>query len=276
MPSSVPGPATREPAVTVERRGRVLLIGLNRPSKRNAFTQQMLTELATAYGRLEQDDDLWCGVLFGHGEHFTGGLDLADVGGALLSGEGMGVPAGGRDPWRLDGPWTKPMVVAVQGWVMTLAIELLLAADVRVAAADARFAQYEIRRGIYPFGGATFRFPQQAGWGNAMRWVLTGDEFDAAEALRIGLAGGCRRRARCSRTRHRDRDHHRDPICPARRADGPEVCASRPRAGRGRGDRAPAARHHSSVRHLRRSRRHALVPGTQGRRVHRALTLNLA
>jgi enoyl-CoA hydratase len=187
MPSSVPGPATREPAVTVERRGRVLLIGLNRPSKRNAFTQQMLTELATAYGRLEQDDDLWCGVLFGHGEHFTGGLDLADVGGALLSGEGMGVPAGGRDPWRLDGPWTKPMVVAVQGWVMTLAIELLLAADVRVAAADARFAQYEIRRGIYPFGGATFRFPQQAGWGNAMRWVLTGDEFDAAEALRIGL-----------------------------------------------------------------------------------------
>ncbi|MFF4839738.1 enoyl-CoA hydratase-related protein [Streptomyces collinus] len=70
---------------------------------------------------------------------------------------------------------------------MTLGIELLLAADIRVAARDARFAQYEIRRGIYPFGGATFRFPRQAGWGDAMRWILTGEEFDAAEAHRIGL-----------------------------------------------------------------------------------------
>jgi len=176
-----------QPTVTVEVRGHVLLMGLNRPEKRNAFTRSMLEELAAAYGRLESDDDLWVGVLFAHGDHFTGGLDLVDVGGALLSEEEIEVPPGCRDPWRLDGPWSKPVVAAVQGWVMTLAIELLLAADIRVASADARFAQYEIRRGIYPFGGASFRFPEQAGWGNAMRWVLTGEEFDAAEALRIGL-----------------------------------------------------------------------------------------
>lgn len=174
------------PAVTVERRGRVLLMGLNRPEKRNAFTKAMLDELSAAYGLLESDDALWCGVLFAHGEHFTGGLDLVDVGDALLSGVSA-MPAGGRDPWRLDGPWTKPVVAAAQGWVMTLGIELLLAADIRVAAQDARFTQFEIRRGIYPFGGATFRFVQQANWGNAMRWILTGDEFDAEEALRIGL-----------------------------------------------------------------------------------------
>jgi enoyl-CoA hydratase/carnithine racemase len=125
-------------------------------------------------------------VLFAHGEHFTGGLDLVDVGPSFASGESP-YPEDGRDPWRLDGPWTKPVVAAAQGWVMTLGIELLLAADVRVAAADARFAQIEVRRGIYPFGGATVRFPQVAGWGNAMRWILTGDEFDAQEALRIGL-----------------------------------------------------------------------------------------
>src|SRR6187200_2328412 len=70
---------------------------------------------------------------------------------------------------------------------MTLAIELMLAADIRIAASDARFSQMEINRGIYPFGGATTRLPRDAGWGNAMRWLLTGDEFDAAEALRIGL-----------------------------------------------------------------------------------------
>ena len=175
-----------EVAVTVERRGRVLLMGLNRPEKRNAFTTAMLEQLAAAYGELESDDDLWCGVLFAHGDHFTGGLDLLDVGDALASGE-LGIPDGGRDPWRLDGPWTKPVVAAAHSWVMTLAIELLLAADIRVAARDARFAQLEVRRGIYPFGGATFRFVQQAGWGNAMRWILTGEEFGADEALRIGL-----------------------------------------------------------------------------------------
>ena len=56
-----------------------------------------------------------------------------------------------------------------------------------MAAADARFAQIEVLRGIYPFGGASVRLPRDAGWGNAMRWLLTGDEFDATEAHRIGL-----------------------------------------------------------------------------------------
>src|SRR5207244_8543758 len=92
-----------------------------------------------------------------------------------------------RDPWRKDGVWTTPVVAAVQGWVMTLAIELLLAADIRIAASDARFAQLEIRRGIYAFGGATIRLPRDAGWGNAMRWLLTGEEYDATEAYRLGL-----------------------------------------------------------------------------------------
>ena len=174
------------PTVTVERDGHMLLMGLNRPGKRNAFTQAMLAELARAYALLESDDELRAGVLFAHGEHFTGGLDLVDVGPTLSSGQSP-YPEDGRDPWRLDGAWSKPVVAAAQGWVMTLGIELLLAADIRIAASDARFAQIEVNRGIYPFGGATVRFPQVAGWGNAMRWILTGDEFDAQEALRIGL-----------------------------------------------------------------------------------------
>jgi enoyl-CoA hydratase len=70
---------------------------------------------------------------------------------------------------------------------LTLGIELLLAADIRIASANTRFAQLEVQRGIYPFGGATTRLPREAGWGNPMRWLLTGDEFGAAEALRIGL-----------------------------------------------------------------------------------------
>jgi enoyl-CoA hydratase/carnithine racemase len=177
-----------EALITTERRGHVLLIGLNRAAKRNAFNLAMLEQLALAYGELERDSELRCGVLYAEGDHFTGGLDLADVAPAVIDGRGLPIPEGGRQPWRLDGEaWTTPIVIAVQGWCMTLGIELLLASDVRIASADTKFAQLEVQRGIYPFAGATIRFPREAGWGNAMRWLLTGDTFDAAEALRMGL-----------------------------------------------------------------------------------------
>jgi len=78
-------------------------------------------------------------------------------------------------------------VCAAHGWCLTIGIELLLASDIRLCAAGTRFRQMEVNRGIMPFGGATLRFPQIAGWGNAMRWLLTGGEFDADEALRLGL-----------------------------------------------------------------------------------------
>ena len=172
--------------VTLERDGHVLAIGLNRPEKRNAFNLAMLADLSRAYALLESDETLRTGVLFAHGDHFTAGLDLVDVGPNIVSGE-LPFPDDGRDPWRLDGTWTKPVVAAAHGRCLTLGIELLLAADIRVAAADTRFSQMEVLRGIYPFGGATIRLPRQAGWGNAMRWLLTGDEFDVDEATRIGL-----------------------------------------------------------------------------------------
>jgi enoyl-CoA hydratase len=178
---------TAETAVTVERRGHVLLMGLNRPGKRNAFNLTLIDQLAVAYHELEEDEELRCGVLFAHGDHFTGGLDLAEVGPVIQEGKLKMTDEGRRDPWRKDGIWTTPIVAAVQGWVMTLAIELLLAADIRIAAENARFSQMEINRGIYAFGGATIRLPRDAGWGNAMRWLLTGEVYDAAEALRIGL-----------------------------------------------------------------------------------------
>jgi len=177
-----------ETTITTERRGHVLLIGLDRAAKRNAFTLAMLDQLALAIGALEDDPELRAGVLFAHGDHFTAGLDLADVSPRLEADGELPTPAGGRQPWRLDGePYTTPLVCAVQGWCLTIGIELMLGCDVRVAAADARFRQLEVQHGIYPFCGATLRMPREAGWGNAMRWLLTGDEFDAAEAHRIGL-----------------------------------------------------------------------------------------
>ena len=173
--------------VTVERDGHVLLMGLNRPEKRNAFNRAMLSDLSLAYGELDRDPEARCGVLFAHGDHFTGGLDLVDVAPMMAAG-GWDWPEGGIDFLGLNStPVSKPVVMAVQGRCLTLGIELALASDIRVAASDARFAQIEIKRGIMPFGGATIRFVRDCGWGNAMLHLLTGDEFDADEALRIGL-----------------------------------------------------------------------------------------
>ncbi|MEZ4230920.1 MAG: crotonase/enoyl-CoA hydratase family protein [Polyangiaceae bacterium] len=175
------------PRVTREIRGSVLALGLNRADKLNAFDLRALRELAEAITEFEADSNLRCAVLFGHGKSFTSGLDLAEVGPAVQSGQAL-FPEGLVDPLGLHGRRrTKPLVMAVRGWCLTIGIELLLAADIRVAAKDTRFGQIEINRGIFPFGGATLRLPQVAGWGNAMRWLLTGDEFDAEEALRIGL-----------------------------------------------------------------------------------------
>ncbi|MCA9674337.1 MAG: crotonase/enoyl-CoA hydratase family protein [Kofleriaceae bacterium] len=173
--------------VSIERRGHVLLMGLDRPAKRNAFDLPLWDALCRAYGELDRDDDLRCGVLFAHGDHFTGGLDLPQWSGVFSSGA-WAIPGDGLDPLGLTGPRVrKPVVCAIQGICLTIGIELLLACDVRVAAAGARFGQIEVKRGIYPVGGATLRFPREVGWGNAMRWLLTGDEFDADEARRLGM-----------------------------------------------------------------------------------------
>jgi enoyl-CoA hydratase len=172
--------------ITTDLSDSVLWIGIDRIAKRNAFSSTMLSELARAYGRLERDDDVRCGVLFAHGEHFTAGLDLAEV--APRVSEAFSYPSDALDPLGITGPpRTKPLIAAAQGWCLTLGIELLLAADVRIASSDTRFAQIEIKRGIYPFGGATIRLPREAGWGNAMRWLLTGDEFSAQKAQELGL-----------------------------------------------------------------------------------------
>ena len=177
-----------EPKVLTERRGHVLLIGLNRPDKRNAADFELLSALADAYGELDRDPELRAGLVHAVGDHFTGGLDLADVG-PRIGADGLSfVGENGIDPWQVSGrAMTKPVVIAVQGICLTLGIELILASDVAVAARSTSFAQIEVARGILPFGGATLRFPRAVGWGNAMRYILTGDAFDAAEAHRMGL-----------------------------------------------------------------------------------------
>lgn len=173
--------------VSIEARGHVRLIGLNRAAKRNAFDLPMYEQLAQAFGDYERDSTARCALLFAHGEHFTGGIELPQWLPFFRDGRMPPLPAGAIDPLMRTQTLSKPLVIAVQGWCLTIGIELLLAADIRVAAQGTRFAQIEVKRGIYPIGGATVRLPEEIGWGNAMRILLTGDEFSAEDAYRVGL-----------------------------------------------------------------------------------------
>jgi len=182
-----PASAAGEPCITREVRGHLLLIGLNRGHKKNAFDLDMLNGLAGAVTELDANPELRCGVIFTHGPDFTAGLDLMSVAPLLMKAEHI-FSDDVIDPWGTHGrPCSKPIVVAVRGRCLTLGIELLLNCEICVAGADTRFAQIEVRRGIFPIGGGTVRWVSRVGWGNAMRWMLTTDELDAAEALRIGL-----------------------------------------------------------------------------------------
>lgn len=176
-----------EGSITTEVRGHILLIGLNRPEKYNGYTPTMAKQLVAAMTLLDEDVNLWVGVIFGHGDHFTAGLDLPKWTGRMEQG-GSGTGEDARlDVVGLGRACRKPIVTAVHGITFTLGIELALGGDIVVAADNCRFSQLEPKRGIHATGGATIRFVERGGWGNAMYHLLTSDEFDAEEAKRIGL-----------------------------------------------------------------------------------------
>ena len=172
--------------VRVEAKGDLLLIKIDRPKKLNGFTPKMLEELGSAYNTLESDK-FRCGVLYANGGSFTAGLDLPKISPLMKAGKEL-VPHEYVDPFGLRPPIrTTPLVVAVKGYCYTLGIELMLAADIVIAANDTRFSQLEVKRGVMATGGATIRMVERAGGGNAMNFLLTGDEFSAETALRMNF-----------------------------------------------------------------------------------------
>jgi enoyl-CoA hydratase len=169
----------------------ILVMTVDRVEKKNAFTPRITAELGDALTRLDEDRELFVGVLGFAGDHTTAGLEMplffseeAKRDAARRREEQTSEPV---DPFGLRRRLHKPRVTAVQGITFTIGIEIALAGDIVVAASNTRFCQLEPKRGLAPLGGATVRYVQRAGWGNAMYHLLRADEFDAAEAHRIGL-----------------------------------------------------------------------------------------
>lgn len=174
-------------SITTETRGRIFLIGLNRPEKLNGITPKMFDELTTAYRQLDNDNELRVGVLFAHGKHFTAGLDLPKFVEGMKVGRSSAGSGDGVDVYGLKHRCRKPIVCAVQGITYTAGLEMMLACDIAIAASDCRFSQLEPKRGIMAAGGATVRFVERAGYGNAMYHLLRCDEFNVDEAYRMGF-----------------------------------------------------------------------------------------
>lgn len=167
--------------------GALLRIIIGRPRKLNGFTPKMFRELAEAYTQLETDPALRVGVVYPEGPNFTAGLDLPRFAEIMQRGEPI-IPDGLIDPFDLREPRrSKPVVVATRGITFTVGVELSLAADVALTATDVRMNQIEVKRGVMATGGPTVRLVERAGWSAAMRWLLTGDDWNAEEALRMNV-----------------------------------------------------------------------------------------
>jgi enoyl-CoA hydratase/carnithine racemase len=181
-------PLAEGTTLTVERRDDIVLVGINRQAAHNRLdgaTRRRLGQVLYAY---EHDPTLRAAVLFGHGQRFSRGIDVDAAQATFQSGQPAADATGTIDILGKATPSPgKPVVCVVHGDTWNLGHEIYLACDVRIAAADTDFGQDENTHGRFPGGGATVRFVREAGWGNAMRYMLTGDHWTAAESYRMGV-----------------------------------------------------------------------------------------
>ncbi len=174
--------------VTTEDRDAVRHVVLNRPEKRNAMNQALLTELAQALRAAGDDATVHCVVLRGEGPVFSAGVDLGEL--AAFAGD----PSVLR-PFRnvflecanLCEAMPKPVICQVHHTCVGGALEVALGCDLRVASQESRFGLPEVRFGIIPDVGGSSRLPAVVGLGRAKEMIMTGANIDAAEAHRIGL-----------------------------------------------------------------------------------------
>ena len=168
--------------VLVERQGAVQVIIINRPEARNALNGAVAAGIRDAADELDADGDLRAGVLSGAGGTFSSGMDLK----AFLRGESPSFPGRGLCGITQTPP-RKPLIGAAEGWALAGGFELLLACDLVVAGASARFGVPEVKRSLVAAGGGLLRLPRMLPRNIAMEMALTGDFISAERAAELGL-----------------------------------------------------------------------------------------
>jgi enoyl-CoA hydratase/carnithine racemase len=165
--------------VVSERRGRALIVRLERAEKRNAMNSEMTRGLDAAMNELEDDAELWIGILTGTSSVFSAGSDLRD---GLHNQTERGGPYG-----LIRRPRAKPLIAAVDGLAYGGGFEMVLACDLVVASRQASFALPEVKRGLLALYGGIFRAAHALPQNVARELVLTGDPLSAERAERLGL-----------------------------------------------------------------------------------------
>ncbi|WP_207839750.1 crotonase/enoyl-CoA hydratase family protein [Williamsia soli] len=175
-------------AVLIETRDHVRIITINRPQARNAINREVTDLLGRALHDADADRDIRAVVLTGAGTSaFCAGADLK----ALAAGERIDATDRDARRWGFAGvvehPISTPIIAAVNGFALGGGTELVLAADLAIAAETAQFGLPEVKRGIYAAAGGAFRFAGQIPPKLAMEYLLTGKSMDAARAAELGL-----------------------------------------------------------------------------------------
>lgn len=174
-------------AVDIEIAAAVATITLNRPEALNAFNTAQMELLLAALRQIRGDDGVRCVIVTGAGERsFAAGADIKEMVN-LSASESLAFGRLGHAITKGLADLPQPTIAAVNGFAFGGGCELALAADIRLAAETAVFAQPEVSLGVPPGWGGTQRLPRLIGPGLAAELIFTGRRVDAAEALRIGL-----------------------------------------------------------------------------------------
>jgi len=162
----------------------VVLLRLNRPERRNALATPLLQEIAAALATAEADDAIRAVVITGNEKVFAAGADINEL---AASGSDDPVETPRFLAWAAIRAFPKPLIAAVEGWCLGAGAELMMCADIVVAAKGAKIGQPETNLGIIPGAGGTAVLPRRIGPARAMYMVLTGDPITAEDALACGL-----------------------------------------------------------------------------------------
>ena len=173
--------------VTLEHRGPVGLITMNRPEALNALNDQVLRDLDAVLDQVEADDSILVAVITGAGRSFVAGADIGQMS-TLTAAEGKAFGVLGNRVFLKLENLTKPTIAAVNGFALGGGCELSMACDIRVASEKAKFGQPEVGLGITPGFSGTQRLPRRVGIAKAKELIFSGKMIKADEAEKIGLA----------------------------------------------------------------------------------------
>jgi enoyl-CoA hydratase/carnithine racemase len=175
---------TSTDVVRSERHGRVGVVVIDRPERRNALNLQVKNDLVAHLRAFEQDPDVAAIVLTGSGGCFVAGTDIAEMS-TMRPGDHVRLDT--DRVFHVVRQLAKPVIAAVEGYALGGGCELALACDLVVAAEDAKFGQPEIRVGIMPGAGGTQHLLRAAGRYKTLLWSLTGDMILAGEAFAANM-----------------------------------------------------------------------------------------